>query len=438
MHLRNTDTVFPEYLRSAGYHTRHVGKSHVGSHKFMDAFGENDSPWDRWSPPWFDDDRYLAYLRTLGLGPLSFERPIVGASTSGSGPGNNYGGWVAPQNGRPFPIEATYPWYLVERAIETLESKPHDDAPFYLQLDFFAPHQPFAIPAGMEEREHEIRASLPQAIGYDEIEANGHAAPWEEPRVYTLYRRNWGLRDRKTVEDYTVANTLQYEVIDRALQRLLDYLLAHGLYESATLRLRSACSTSPRRSVSLPAWSLLPDSTAYRCNRPRPDALVPQAVRSWQRSGATSWRTRASRRCSTRVTVLDTFSRSTCAMSSPSSTGSIPPVRATESSETSSATMSSLRSGWKPFGISTRSSPPTSAGRATTRTGGSSSPSTLEGAGTCRSSSRARRPGRCGSVRSERTRASHCVILRNHAEPCRSMISRYRSYAMRTASSSGL
>ena len=235
MHLRDTDTIFPEYLRSTGYHTRHIGKSHVGSHKFMDAFGENDSPWDRWSPPWFDDDRYLAYLRTLGLGPLSFERSIVGTSAAGSGPGNNYGGWVAPQNGRPFPIEATYPWYLVERAIETLESKPHDDSPFYLQLDFFAPHQPFAIPAGMEEREQEIRASLPQAIGYDEIAANAHAAPWHEPRVYTLYRRNWGLRDHKTVEDYMVANLLQYEVIDAALQRLLDYLRANGLYDSTTV-----------------------------------------------------------------------------------------------------------------------------------------------------------------------------------------------------------
>ena len=152
MHLRPTDTIFPEYLSKVGYHIRHVGKSHVGRHKFMDTFGENDSPWDRWSPPWYDDDGYLAYLRGLGFGPISFNRGISGMSPSRSGEGNFYGGWIAPQNGNPFPIEGTYPWYLVERAIETLKSRTTEDAPFYLQLDFFAPHQPFAIPGDMEER----------------------------------------------------------------------------------------------------------------------------------------------------------------------------------------------------------------------------------------------------------------------------------------------
>lgn len=235
MHLRNTDTIFPEYLASVGYHTRHVGKSHVGSHKFMDAFGENDSPWDRWSPPWFDDDRYLAYLRGLGFGPISFERTIEGVSPSGEGPGNNYGGWIAPQNGRSFPIEGTYPWYLVEKAIETLDSKPPDGSPFYLQLDFFAPHQPFAIPGGLEDREQEIRSRLPDPLGFADLHKNEYAAPWSEPRVHTLYRKNWGLRDRRTVEDYMVANLLQYEIIDAALTRLFDYLRSSGLYDATTV-----------------------------------------------------------------------------------------------------------------------------------------------------------------------------------------------------------
>jgi arylsulfatase A-like enzyme len=235
MHLRNTDTIFPEYLASEGYHTRHIGKSHVGSHKFMDAFGENDSPWDRWSPPWFDDDRYLAYLRALGFGPISFDRAIQGASPTGRGRGNHYGGWIAPQNGRAFPIEGTYPWYLVEKAIETLQSKPDDGTPFYLQLDFFAPHQPFAIPGDMEERERELRRSIPDPLGYAKLEMNDYNAPWTEPRVYTLYRKNWGLQDRRTVEDYMVANVLQYEVIDAALQRLFEHLRGAGLYESTTV-----------------------------------------------------------------------------------------------------------------------------------------------------------------------------------------------------------
>jgi hypothetical protein len=37
--------------------------------KFLDAFGDNDQPWDRWSPPVFDDDGFLAYQCELGVKP---------------------------------------------------------------------------------------------------------------------------------------------------------------------------------------------------------------------------------------------------------------------------------------------------------------------------------------------------------------------------------
>ena len=47
--LRASDAIFPEYLKAVGYNTKHVGKCHVGTAKFMDAFGENDTPWDRWA-----------------------------------------------------------------------------------------------------------------------------------------------------------------------------------------------------------------------------------------------------------------------------------------------------------------------------------------------------------------------------------------------------
>ncbi len=58
--LRPGDIIFPEYLRAAGYVTKHAGKCHVGAHKFRDPFGEGDAAWDRWVPPLTDDDGYLA------------------------------------------------------------------------------------------------------------------------------------------------------------------------------------------------------------------------------------------------------------------------------------------------------------------------------------------------------------------------------------------
>jgi arylsulfatase A-like enzyme len=231
-HLRPDDIIFPEYLKAAGYHLRHIGKCHAGAQKFGEVFSENDSPWDRWSPPWNDDDAYLRFLRNKGLGRFSFEREISGRSLTGKGKGNSYGGWIAPQNGNPFPKDATYPAYLVERAMDALEDRPDADQPFYLQLDFFGPHQPFAIPAGMEEREREIRATMHLPASYEKLAADDFKTATPEPRVYSLYRRNWGLDDAQTGLDYRVANQLQFELIDEFLGRLYGYLREKNLYDN--------------------------------------------------------------------------------------------------------------------------------------------------------------------------------------------------------------
>ncbi|PID56212.1 hypothetical protein CSB45_12625 [candidate division KSB3 bacterium] len=237
VHVRQDDSLFPEYLKSIGYHTRHVGKSHIGTHKFMDMFSENDSPWDRWSPPWNDDEGYIAFLRQKGFGRMSFERCMYGQDASSRGPGNFYGGWIAPQNGRAFPKEASYPAYLVDKAIQTLETRQNPEQPFYLQLDFFGPHQPFAIPAGMEEREREIRETLELPETYLALMENNFNPPWEEARVYRLYRKNWGMNDPDLMKDYMTANILQFELLDELIGKFFDYLKENDLYNDSWIYL---------------------------------------------------------------------------------------------------------------------------------------------------------------------------------------------------------
>jgi arylsulfatase A-like enzyme len=228
VHLRDQDILFPEYLKAVGYRTRHSGKCHVGGRKFLEVFGENDAPWDRWSPPWYDDEQYISFLKTKDLEPFEFERSIYGGSTVPGQRGNFYGGWIAARKGRPFPKEATYPAYLIDRALAFLDT----DRPLYLQLDFFAPHQPFAIPGGMEQREQEIREQMNLPDSYKALAADGFRSPEGEPRVYRLYRKNWGLADEQTLLDYRVANQLQFELIDELLGRLFTELRERGLYDS--------------------------------------------------------------------------------------------------------------------------------------------------------------------------------------------------------------
>ncbi len=233
-HLRSDDIIFPEYLKAAGYHCRHLGKSHVGTEHFIRAFSENSSPWDRWSPPWYDEDLYINFLRSKNLSRFSFKKEIKGMDDNDKRAGNSYGGWLADQNGQPFPEEATYPAFLIDRTIDTLKCRKDDGAPFYMQLDFFGPHQPFAIPGGYEEREKEIRNEVTIPESWLEWEKAGFPEKWEN-RVHDLYRKNWGLRNRDDVIDYRVANQLQYEILDKQIGRLFKYLKENDLYNETLI-----------------------------------------------------------------------------------------------------------------------------------------------------------------------------------------------------------
>jgi len=233
--LKASDIIWPEYLKSSGYHTRHSGKSHVGTEIFTRVFSENDAPWHRWSPPWYDDEDYLQFLKRKSLKQFSFKKEIRGLSWSGKDRGNSYGGWLSGQNGRLFPEDATYPAFLVDRAINSIENRRDNKQPLYFQLDFFGPHQPFAIPGGMEEREQIIRSKMKLPDSWEKWAKSEFGAIPNQPRVYDMYRKNWGMRLRETLTDYRVANQLQFELIDKMIGKFLSYLKEHGLYENSLI-----------------------------------------------------------------------------------------------------------------------------------------------------------------------------------------------------------
>jgi len=235
--LRESDVIYPEYLKALGYQARHVGKSHIGTEVFTRAFSENDVPWNRWAPPLTDDDGYLAYLRQRGIQPMRYRRELAGLAPDRHTPGNRYGGWVVQANGDPFPLEGTYPFYLAHRAAETLETmlRRAPDQPLYLQLDFFEPHQPFCIPAGFEEREQALREVSELPASYWAARQRDFRAAADEPRIYEVYRRHWGLYDPRVAREYILGNLLQMEVLDAAIGAFLDEVRRRGLYDDALI-----------------------------------------------------------------------------------------------------------------------------------------------------------------------------------------------------------
>lgn len=235
--LRPDDTIFQEYLKASGYVTKHAGKGHIGTAKFIDAFDENSAGWDRWAPPIESDEFYRAHLGRLGVRRQKYSREIRGLQQDRRTPGNSVGGWVVQNDGRPFPIEAAYSSFLAEQAVTKLDAAlAPGTGPVYVQLDLFDPHQPFSLPAGLEQRERDLRAAcaeLPRSYR-EAVEAGWKPQPGQ-PRIYDLYRRYWGLYDPATAAAYRTANALQMEVVDHALGRFIGELKKRRLYENSLI-----------------------------------------------------------------------------------------------------------------------------------------------------------------------------------------------------------
>jgi arylsulfatase A-like enzyme len=237
--LRPDDVIYPEYLKKIGYVTKHCGKCHVGTKKFIDAFGENDNPWNQWSPPVYQDEIFLEYQRRLGVKPQKYSKEIVLLQRDRKTPGNSLGGWIVQSDGKPFPLDAQYSSYLVRRAINKLEDALTSPAtrgrPVFLQLDIFDPHQPLSVPEGFGQREKELRQVMTLPETYKKVRERDWKPFPNQPEIYDLYRDYWGLYNPQSLMDYRVGYALQMEVVDRALARLIRALKDKGLYDASLI-----------------------------------------------------------------------------------------------------------------------------------------------------------------------------------------------------------
>ncbi|MDV7102809.1 sulfatase-like hydrolase/transferase [Vibrio sp. TH_r3] len=232
--LRVSDTIFQDYLKSEGYVMKHSGKCHVGVDKFIGTFGENLHAWDRWGPPLADDDRYLDFIDDMAVKLPRYRHELKGLRVDRETPANSFGGWIEQQDGSDFPKEAHYSTFLADLTVRQIKAarRQEPNQPFFAQIDFFDPHQPYSIPSGFEQRYQEIKRAVKLPASYLGLEQSDQMP--DNP-IYHLYRKYWGMYDEQTVIDYIVGHLLQVEVIDYAVGRIINYLKAEGLWDESVV-----------------------------------------------------------------------------------------------------------------------------------------------------------------------------------------------------------
>jgi arylsulfatase A-like enzyme len=134
-------SLWPEVLRAAGYRTCYVGKWHTSGRPSTRGYAESRG------------------LFAGGKGPAPRQVDFTGREATG------YRGWVfQTDDGRLFPekgvgLTPDISRHFADAAIDFIQSKP--EQPFFLHVNFTAPHDPLLLPPGYENKYDPKRMPLP-------------------------------------------------------------------------------------------------------------------------------------------------------------------------------------------------------------------------------------------------------------------------------------
>jgi arylsulfatase A-like enzyme len=219
--LADDQYTFGRDLRDAGYDVGLIGKWHVGTRRTPNDYGFDGPHLPGWHNP-VDHPEYRAYLSERGLPPYSINDEIRGTFPNGT-PGNLLAARLQQ------PVEATFEYFLAERAIETLRRYAAEPGrPFFLATHFFGPHLPYIVPSEYFDMYDPDDVTLPRSV----------AETFEgKPPVQANYSAHWTFDtipehvSRKLVAAYWGYTTL----IDEQIGRIVDAARELGLYDDAAV-----------------------------------------------------------------------------------------------------------------------------------------------------------------------------------------------------------
>lgn len=215
---------FSRPLRDAGYRVGHVGKWHVGKERGPADYGFEGVHYPGWGNPVAHPD-YRAYLAERGLPPFALRREVRGRFPNGE-PGNLLAGVLAQ------PVEATFEYFLAERAIARLREYAagyrDEGRPCFLGCHWFGPHLPYCLPEAYYDRYDPADVTLPPSM------AETFAG---KPLVQRHYSAHWTFDSftpdewRKLIAVYWGYVTL----LDEQVARILDAVRDLGLWDSTAI-----------------------------------------------------------------------------------------------------------------------------------------------------------------------------------------------------------
>jgi arylsulfatase A-like enzyme len=222
--LQPEQFTFSAALQAAGYNTGLIGKWHVGTRKTAADFGFDGPTLDGWHNP-VDNPEYLQYLADNNFPAYRISDQVRGILPNG-GPGNLLAARLHQ------PVEATFEYFLAERAIALLreyaEAGGEYGKPFFLGLHFFGPHLPYLLPDEYYDMYDSDEITMPESIAETFL---------GKPPVQKNYSAHWTFDtmpievSRKLIATYWGYVTL----IDQQIGRVLDVLDELGISDDTAV-----------------------------------------------------------------------------------------------------------------------------------------------------------------------------------------------------------